>query len=52
MPLVINELIATVESPQQPDQQSLVATSAEESEQKVMAVLALSNEREERLSVD
>ncbi len=52
MPLVINELIATVESPQEPNQQPVIATSAEESEQKVLTVLALSNEREERLSVD
>lgn len=52
MPLIIKELITHVETPQDQQEQPVVATGAKETEQKVMEQLVVNHERQQRLNYD
>ncbi len=52
MPLIINELITTVEAPQGEQQAPVQAAGADEMQGRMVEQLKLNEEREERLSVD
>ncbi len=52
MPLIINEMITTIEKPQGEEQPLLEATGMQESEARVVNSLELSKEREARLTID
>lgn len=52
MPLIINELITHIETPQDSLTQLLMPTGVDKAEQRVYETLAVSQEREERLKID
>ncbi len=52
MPLIINEMITTVEKPEGDDEPLLQASGVQESEAKLVASLELNREREARLTID
>ena len=52
MPLIISELITTVEQPEGADAASPEVTGLENLDAKTLGLIALSKEREERLQID